>query len=211
MSGADPESRPVALLLAGFALVSAGAVPAAAPVDAAESAGATTPVHQGADAASRGDAAAAEADASGSGTAGAAAPPARDPALAGLFASSLRIETDEGDTHRFVVYLATTPEQRRRGLMFVEELAQDHGMLFVFGPSRPLGMWMKNTILPLDMLFIRPDGTVANIARDTVPGSLDSIRSDGAVSAVLELNAGVTERLGIEAGDRVLHPMIAPR
>ena len=135
----------------------------------------------------------------------------RDPQLAGLFASNLKVETAAGDTHRFVVYLATTDEQRRKGLMFVENLPEEHGMLFLFGAPRPLGMWMKNTILPLDMLFIRPDGTVANVARDTVPGSLDSIRSDGAVSAVLELNAGVTERLGIEAGDRVLHPMLGKK
>lgn len=128
----------------------------------------------------------------------------RDPALAGFFSAPLRIETDK-EAHDFVVYLAVTPAQRAHGLMHVRDLPTDRGMLFIYETPQVASMWMKNTVLSLDMLFIRADGTVANIVTDTEPGSLASIQSDGPVTGVLELNAGMTARLGIKAGDRVQH------
>lgn len=129
----------------------------------------------------------------------------RDPALAGFFAAPLAIETAAGETHDFTVYLAVTPRQRAHGLMFVRSLPADHGMLFLYEPPQIAGMWMKNTVLSLDMLFIRPDGTIANIARDTEPGSLATVRAVEPVSGVLELNAGTSERLRLAPGDRVVY------
>lgn len=133
----------------------------------------------------------------------------RDPALAGFFAQRLVIETAAGDAHKFTAYLAMTPYQRAHGLMFVRKLPADHGMLFVHEQPRIASMWMKNTLLSLDMLFIRADGTVASISRDTVPGSLATISSDEEVTGVLELNAGTAKRLKLNPGDRIVHPAFA--
>jgi len=89
--------------------------------------------------------------------------------------------------------------------MHRRHLAPDHGMLFDFGETAPVAMWMRNTYIPLDMLFIRTDGEIANIAHDTVPHSEAVLASNGPVRAVLEVPAGTTRLLGIKAGDRVLH------
>lgn len=129
---------------------------------------------------------------------------ARDPALAGWFSAPLSIVADD-KKHEFVVYLALNDHQRRRGLMFVRELPENYGMLFLYGSPRPISMWMKNTFIPLDMLFIAADGTIDSIIADTEPHSLESLRSEGDVLAVLELNAGTAARLGIQPGDRVRH------
>ena len=80
-------------------------------------------------------------------------------------------------------------------------------MLFDYGRTQPVAMWMKNTLVPLDILFIAADGRVVNIAADAVPESLTSIPSAGPVRAVLEINAGTAARLGIKPGDRVIHPI----
>ncbi len=112
------------------------------------------------------------------------------------------IETRNGP-RRLAVEIARTPEQRQRGLMFRTEIARDGGMLFVFEQPGEVGMWMKNTLIPLDMLFIGPDGKIRRIARRTTPLSEKTIASGGPVSAVLELAAGAAERLGIAPGDRV--------
>jgi len=133
--------------------------------------------------------------------------------------SSLGVETADGAVHEFRVYLARTPQQQARGLMFVAELPADHGMLFDYPRPQRVSMWMKNTLIPLDMLFIRADGSIANIAQRTVPGSLAVINSEDKVRAVLELNGGTAARLGIRPGDRVRHaifgdsekPRISPR
>lgn len=117
---------------------------------------------------------------------------------------TLRIETSSG-SHEFTVQLAKTPEQRGQGLMFRTEMPVDHGMLFDFAPPRVAMMWMRNTYLPLDMLFIRSDGTISSIAEHTEPLSDTVIRSKEPVAGVLELNAGTTRLLGIEAGDKVVH------
>jgi len=119
-----------------------------------------------------------------------------------------RLLIQSGDRRfEFQVELATTPGERRRGLMFRQELAPDRGMLFDFNRTTPISMWMRNTYISLDMLFIRADGKIANIARDTEPFSEAILSSDGPVRAVLEVPAGTTLLLGIQPGDRVLHPV----
>ena len=128
-----------------------------------------------------------------------------DPQLEAHERSRLAIETIDGKRHEFDVFLATSPEQRAKGLMHVEQLAPDAGMLFFFEVSRRLSFYMKNTPLPLDMLFIDSDGRVINIAENTTPGSLDSVRSEGRARAVLELNAGTSDRLSITPGARIHH------
>lgn len=113
--------------------------------------------------------------------------------------------TAEGRTacHRIEVWLALNAAQRARGLMHVGEMPDDRGMLFLYPGERRVSMWMKNTLIPLDMVFIRADGTVANVAAETKPLSLESVYSRGPVSAVLELNAGVAAQLGLEPGRRI--------
>lgn len=116
-----------------------------------------------------------------------------------------------GGSHTFSVEVMRDDEARSRGLMFRRSMPADHGMLFDFEQVAPVAMWMKNTYLSLDMVFIRPDGTIARIAADTEPQSTRVIPSGEAVLAVLELNAGTAARLGIKAGDRVQHPMFPRR
>ena len=116
----------------------------------------------------------------------------------------LTVATD-ADATLFTVEIADTDDLRERGLMFRQRLPQDHGMLFDFGHPREVQMWMKNTYIPLDMLFIRLDGTVAYIAENTVPKSLDVIGVREPVKAVLEVPAGTARRLGLRAGDKVYH------
>jgi uncharacterized membrane protein (UPF0127 family) len=107
------------------------------------------------------------------------------------------VEADSGICYRFDVWLATTAPQHRRGLMYVRELPRFAGMLFVYPDDDVRSMWMKNTYIPLDILFIRADGRVANVAEHTEPLTLTSIRAAEPVRYVLELNAGVTDALDI--------------
>jgi uncharacterized membrane protein (UPF0127 family) len=111
--------------------------------------------------------------------------------------------------HTFQVEVAASPQERARGLMFRTELAPERGMLFDFGREQPVSMWMRNTLIPLDMLFIGNDGEIRTIAQNTTPLSLETIASGVPVMAVLELNAGMTRLLGIGPGDRVTHPIFA--
>jgi hypothetical protein len=120
--------------------------------------------------------------------------------------SELVVRSGE-EAHRFRVELARTPDERSRGLMFRRQMDADAGMLFDFGRTGRQAMWMKNTYIPLDMLFIRADGTIHRIAERTVPHSETVIPSGGRVRAVLELNGGTSERLGIRPGDVVEHEM----
>ena len=120
--------------------------------------------------------------------------------------SSLSLVTAKG-RFRFTVEMALDAAQRAQGLQFRETLATHAGMLFDYERPQPVTMWMKNTLVPLDMLFISADGRVVNIAADTVPKSLAPISSAGPVRAVLEVNAGTAARLGIEPGDRGIHPI----
>lgn len=106
----------------------------------------------------------------------------------------------------FDIELAVTPEEQARGLMYRPSLAPDAGMLFVYDPPQPASFWMKNTMIPLDMVFIDDAGQVANIAERTVPYSLSSHASDGAVRAVLEIGGGLSAVHGFEPGTQAIHP-----
>jgi uncharacterized membrane protein (UPF0127 family) len=105
--------------------------------------------------------------------------------------------------HRFTVEVAATFDQQERGLMFREHVGPEEGMIFPFRTPRPATFWMKNTIVPLDMLFIRPDGTIARIAANTTPYSLDPVGVGEPVASVLEIAGGRAAQLGIEEGDTV--------
>ena len=122
--------------------------------------------------------------------------------------STLTIESASGPIS-FEVELAVSPEQRRQGLMFREDLNSDQGMLFDFGRTAPVTMWMRNTLISLDMLFIDADGRIARIVADTEPLSDAVIGSGGPVRAVLELSAGTSAEQGIAVGDHVVHPIFA--
>ncbi|KGD94356.1 DUF192 domain-containing protein [Rhizobium sp. YS-1r] len=116
----------------------------------------------------------------------------------------LSIRTAAGETHRLSIELAVTDAQRQHGLMYRKEMAPDHGMLFDFGQARRVSMWMENTVLALDMLFIQGDGTISHIKENAVPFSRDIIDSQGPVKFVLEINAGRAKALGIKVGDKAV-------
>ncbi len=118
----------------------------------------------------------------------------------------LEIATTTGP-HNFSVEVMRTDEQRARGLMHRRFMAQDRGMLFDFKREEPVAMWMKNTYLSLDMVFIDKSGKVVNIAENTEPLSERIIPSAGPVLAVLELNAGTARRIGLKPGDRLRHSL----
>jgi uncharacterized membrane protein (UPF0127 family) len=109
--------------------------------------------------------------------------------------------------HRFKVELAETPEQMAQGLMFRRSLAEDAGMLFDYKSPTEATMWMRNTLIPLDMLFVDAQGRIVNINQRAVPQSLDVISAAAPVRAVIELNGGTAARLGIAPGDRVEYPI----
>ncbi len=118
----------------------------------------------------------------------------------------LAIVTATGE-HRFQVEVARTDEQRARGLMFRKFMPQDRGMLFDFKTEQPVMMWMRNTYIPLDMIFITRDGRVINVAENTEPLSERTIASAAPAFAVLEVNAGVSRKIGLKSGDRIVHPL----
>lgn len=117
---------------------------------------------------------------------------------------TLIISADEHACFFFEIYVASSRPQQMRGLMHVRELPEMTGMIFVYRRADIHSMWMKNTYIPLDMLFVRGDGTVSSVAADTVPLSLDSVASIEPVNYVLELNAGVTAKLGIGTNSKVI-------
>ncbi len=119
---------------------------------------------------------------------------------------ALTIVTASG-RHAFQVEVMRTPDQRARGLMHRQFMPADRGMLFDFKQVEPVAMWMQNTYISLDMLFIRADGTVARIAERAEPLSTRTIPSGEPVLSVLELNAGIAEKLGIKPGDKIEHPL----
>lgn len=128
--------------------------------------------------------------------------------LAGLWpAVAAELETVEivskSGVHVFAVEIARSNEERARGLMHRRELPEGRGMLFDFAPEQEVSMWMKNTFVSLDMIFIKGDGRIHRIAENTTPESLAIIASGGPVRAVLEVVAGTTRKLGIAPGDRV--------
>ena len=130
-----------------------------------------------------------------------AATPARHP-ISGLEVIPLTISQD-GKAHAFRVEVAATMEEQQKGLMFRTAMGADEGMIFPSDMPEPRSFWMKNTVIPLDIVFIGPDHLISNIAANAVPYSLDPIPSSGAAIAVLELNGGRAAQLGIKPGARV--------
>lgn len=128
--------------------------------------------------------------------------PALEP-LSAFPRSVIEIRTHGGNVHPISVWIADRPARQEQGLMFVRQLPEHQGMLFVYPRERQISMWMKNTLIPLDMLFIRTDGAIAHIAARTTPASLDIITAPQPVRAVLEIAGGLAAELGIREGDRV--------
>lgn len=126
--------------------------------------------------------------------------------LAKMRIDNLKIHTASGE-HTFLVEVAESAEEKSRGLMFRRTLADNAGMLFPYEPPQEATMWMRNTYISLDMIFIRADGTIHRIEHGTEPFSERVIASEGPVLAVLELRAGMAQRIGLKAGDRVDHPL----
>ena len=119
---------------------------------------------------------------------------------------TLEIATKSG-VQVFSVEIATTEEEKTTGLMYRKQLADGKGMLFDFSPEQEVSMWMKNTYIPLDMIFIRADGRILRIAENTEPLSTRIIPSGGLAKGVLEVIAGTAQKYGIAPGDRVAHPL----
>ncbi|HWM48865.1 MAG TPA: DUF192 domain-containing protein [Xanthobacteraceae bacterium] len=130
--------------------------------------------------------------------------------LTGATMDSLEIATRSG-VHSFSVEVVATEEERQKGLMFRKQLPEGTGMLFDFKVEAPVSFWMKNTYIPLDMIFIRGDGRIASIAENTEPLSERLIPSNGPVRGVLEVIGGTAKKLGIRPGDRVAHPIFSPK
>jgi uncharacterized protein len=120
-----------------------------------------------------------------------------------LSEEALLIVTAAGKTHNFTVEVARSAAEQKRGLMFRDKLAPNRGMIFPIDPPRTESFWMKDTLIPLDMVFIQSDGIVSQIAADAVPDSRAPIVSGAPVAAVLELAGGETEKRGIAVGDQV--------
>ena len=129
------------------------------------------------------------------------------PALA-LDRTTVEIASKTG-VHVFTVEIADTELARERGLMFRKELPPGRGMLFDFQREQQVGFWMKNTLIPLDMIFIDGRGRIVSIAQNAKPMSEDVIMSGGQVRAVLEVVGGTVRRLGIAPGDRVYNPIFS--
>ncbi len=121
-----------------------------------------------------------------------------------LATAPLSITSDSGKVFNFTVELAETPQEQAYGLMFRPSVAADAGMLFPEVPAAPVQFWMKNTITPLDIVFIGPDGKIISIAENAVPYSLKPIPSGGVVEATLELQGGITASDRISVGDQVV-------
>ncbi len=113
------------------------------------------------------------------------------------------IQTSDGIRHEFTVEIPVTDAQKIRGLMYRTTLEDNKGMLFAFDDEAEHAFWMKNTLIPLDMLFVRGDGTIHRVHHDAVPRDLTRIPSNGPVSRVIEIKGGIAEKLGIHAGDMV--------
>jgi len=123
---------------------------------------------------------------------------------------TLEIASKTG-VHAFSVEMATTEAEREKGLMYRKSLPEGQGMLFDFQRDQEVGFWMKNTYIPLDMIFIRGDGRILRIAENTEPLSERIVSSNGPVRAVLEVIGGTARKLGIAPGDRVAHPIFKAR
>jgi hypothetical protein len=133
-----------------------------------------------------------------------------NPAAQAASFQPLEIATKSG-VRVFSVEMATTEEEKTTGLMYRKELPDGKGMLFDFSPEQQISMWMKNTYIPLDMIFIRADGRILRIAENTEPLSTRIISSGGLAKGVLEVIAGTAQKYGIQPGDRVAHPLFNKR
>ncbi|MCY7271710.1 MAG: DUF192 domain-containing protein [Sphingomonas bacterium] len=132
----------------------------------------------------------------------AASPVALERSPAGLDQLPLTIVSGS-TTHRFTVEVARTIEQQQTGMMNRNSLAPDRGMLFPYDPPQPVAFWMKNTLIPLDLVFIAPGGKILGVEANAVPLSLDQLPSGGPIEAVLELAGGRAVELGLKSGDQV--------
>ena len=128
--------------------------------------------------------------------------------LVGWKQELIEIEKVRGENVVINAYIADTPAKRAQGLMHVTDLPENEGMLLVFNPPRYVSMWMKNTVISLDIVFIEPDGTIAHVHPDAKPLSLESIPSIWKVKWVLELNAGVAGKLNLKPGDKLVRGKI---
>jgi uncharacterized protein len=133
-----------------------------------------------------------------------------NPAARAASFQPLEIATKSG-VQVFSVEMATTEEEKQIGLMHRKELPDGKGMLFDFSPEQQISMWMKNTYISLDMIFIRADGRILRIAENTEPLSTKIISSGGLAKGVLEVIAGTAQKYGIQPGDRVAHPLFNKR
>jgi len=133
-----------------------------------------------------------------------------NPAARAASFQPLEIATKSG-VQVFSVEMATTEEEKQTGLMYRKELPDGKGMLFDFSPEQQISMWMKNTYISLDMIFIRADGRILRIAENTEPLSTRIISSGGLAKGVLEVIAGTAQKYGIQPGDRVAHPLFNKR
>jgi len=131
--------------------------------------------------------------------------------LAAFPSGALTISEGKKLKHTCTVWLADTPQRQAQGLMFVRSLPADRGMLFVHAEPRAISMWMKNTYIPLDMVFIDASGHIQQIVEQTTPHSLDLIRSNAPARAVLEIAGGEARKLGLHAGQLVNHPALEVR
>ena len=122
-----------------------------------------------------------------------------------IFPQSEILIVSKSGEHKFVVDVATTMAQRQMGLMYRKNMARNRGMMFDFGEEQLIAMWMKNTLIPLDMLFVDKTGRILQIERATTPLSLQTIAGRRPAMSVIELNAGLTTELGISEGDQVMH------
>jgi uncharacterized membrane protein (UPF0127 family) len=128
--------------------------------------------------------------------------------LSAATTGTLEIASKTG-VHSFTVEVVATDEERARGLMYRRELPEGRGMLFDFKSEQPVSFWMKNTLIPLDMIFIRADGRILSIAENTEPLSERLVPSGGPVLGVLEVIGGTAKKLGIAPGDRVSYPIFS--
>ena len=125
----------------------------------------------------------------------------------GMLKDQIAIEKADGETLYFTTELALTPSEQAHGLMDRTILDENSSMLFVFGTEQPRSFWMKNTLIPLDMLFIAKDGTIHHIHHMAKPQDKSLITSKRPAMAVLEINGGLSDKLGIKEGDRIIHSL----
>ena len=122
----------------------------------------------------------------------------------------ITIDTAKG-SQTFSVEVVKDEADRERGLMYRRHMSKHRGMLFDYDPPQPVTFWMKNTYLSLDIIYIGPDGRILNIAENAKPLSLDELPSAGAIRGVLEINGGLSAKLGIKPGDKVHHKLFDPK